>query len=41
MKQDIKCHLLCWESFIMYKNETQKINMEDKILYMEQINILN
>jgi len=25
----------------MYKNETQKINMEDTLLNMKQINILN
>lgn len=25
----------------MYKNETQKINMEDTLLIMKQINILN
>lgn len=27
--------------FIMYKNETQKINMEDTLLNMKQINVLN
>lgn len=30
-----------WQKFIMYKNETQKINMEDTLLIMKQINILN
>lgn len=25
----------------MYKNETQKINMEDTLLNMKQINVLN
>lgn len=25
----------------MYKNETQKINMEDTLLIMKQINVLN
>ena len=30
-----------WQKFIMYKNETQKINMEDTLLIMKQINVLN
>lgn len=30
-----------WQKFIMYKNETQKINMEDTLLIIKQINVLN
>lgn len=30
-----------WQKFIMYKNETQKINMEDTLLNMKQINVLS
>lgn len=40
--QDFVVADICqWQKFIMYKNETQKINMEDTLLIMKQINVLN